>query len=592
MHFYLCFHTQDLYHKQDSILNISCLASMTLITLHTASFCRLLCLCFLALLLLPTLLVAQNEIVPNDNAVLLRNIWMVRGATAGGDRVGEGAGWVGDVNHSGQEDFAVLIGSTAEWRVYVDSNGKHTTTPFWTFDSGAGVPWRPVVGNFRGDSNLLVAFTRADMRIIEGVPHLTARLLFYEVKDSLGKPDQPVMVLNTATYIENASAYPRDILVSDLDGDGDDELILVFGSFLRNLERIATAEIWIYEGGADFQLDSPSVVLKDTRENNPTFYGAAIARLDGDGFPDILTSANYQSDPSSQVNIWWGGQAIHELSVTPDRSIDLNQTVLTLPPTMPALLDLDGDHIDDVVGTRLVDVEHDRWEIYYFSSKSASARSRRFDRDDAQKIFVSTSLFAAGSLGYLNDSLRRFEMLTLLGPSPEGGAGIFGLSGGKLGPNASYDALYSSPSGSVFGVGGVVPNCSGSGWDCFLTANPAWFGGDQGIAILLEGGPYIPNDDTTLSIQSIATEEHEAALHIWPNPVVDELHVAWRGDLKSSPATLRVFDLNGRQIVEGDVDGWRGEALWKCGSVSPGTYLLIVYDHQEVPIARTRIIKQ
>lgn len=33
-------------------------------------------------------------------------------------------------------------------------------------------------------------------------------------------------------------------------------------------------------------------------------------------------------------------------------------------------------------------------------------------------------------------------------------------------------------------------------------------------------------------------------------------------------------------------------SLWRCGDVTPGTYLLVVYNRHQTPIARARIIKQ
>ena len=174
---------------------------------------------------------------------------------------------------------------------------------------------------------------------------------------------------------------------------------------------------------------------------------------------------------------------------------------------------------------------------------------------------------------------------------------MFGLSGGKQGPNETYDLWYATSAdgmrgGDAFGVGGPIGDATGDGYSDYLTGNGSWGGLDQGIVLLLAGGPYIPNDDTTLSVQSVATDEHRAALHIWPNPVRDELHVAWRGDLKRPPGLLRIYDMNGRLIVEGPVNTGRGEAIWKCGSVASGSYLLVVCDRHGTVLAQTTLVKQ
>ena len=553
-------------------------------TFHIARFLPLLGVLFFTSISLE----AQNEIVQNDDAVLLRRIWMVRGGVVGGDRVGEGAGAIGDVNHSGLPDLAVLIGATAEWRVYVDSNNVHTTNPYWTFDSGAGVPWRPVLGDFRGDGNLLVGFTRADIREIRGVNHMTARLMFYELKDSLGKQEEPAMVLNTASYQDSSSAYPRDILVSDIDNDGDDELLLVFGSFLRDLQRTAKAEIWIFEGGPEFQLDTPTVVLKDTEENLTDVY-AAVGDLDGDSLPDLMIGANYVgTGPGNRpirYKFWWGKNRLSDLSIIPDHSVTLDKASVNIDAKF-TLLDCDGDGVKDIL--RLLYATP--LGVYlYRSAAGKNIRDRQLTIDDADGYFPGYSIFGSG--GYLGDSLQRFESIIMLG------ARVMFFQGGKNGPNYSYDAYYSAADdgltpGNVFGQGGPVGDVSGNGWEDYLTANPGWFNLEQGIVILLEGGPYIPTDDTTSGVEVVATVEHGSALHIWPNPVTDELHVAWRGDLKASPSLLRVYDMSGRLVVEGSIQGWQGEALWRCNDVTSGSYLLVVYDRDEQVIAQHQIIKQ
>ena len=63
------------------------------------------------------LLQAQNEIVANDSAKLLRRIWMVRGGVVGGDRVGALAGALGDLNQDSLQDFIWGVGSTGIWHV-------------------------------------------------------------------------------------------------------------------------------------------------------------------------------------------------------------------------------------------------------------------------------------------------------------------------------------------------------------------------------------------------------------------------------------------------------------------------------------------
>jgi hypothetical protein len=264
-----------------------------------------------------------------------------------------------------------------------------------------------------------------------------------------------------------------------------------------------------------------------------------------------------------------------------------------------AVADIDGDGTADLLGN--VGLGNDRYQINVYRSKvGKSARTRSYSIDDADQVFTTTNYYVEGNLGYLNDSLRRYQMVPFYGPDPRGGARMLAFSGGPDGLNATYDAYYSAASdglveASVFGIGigGPIGDATGDGWDDYITGNPNWYGPlKQGIAILLAGGPYIPNDDPTVSVQHVATSERSDALHLWPNPVRDILHIAWRGDLKRMPARMAVHDISGRVITEGAVQPGRGEALWRCASVAVGTYVLTIYDSRGDVIATERVVKE
>ena len=115
---------------------------------------------------------------------------------------------------------------------------------------------------------------------------------------------------------------------------------------------------------------------------------------------------------------------------------------------------------------------------------------------------------------------------------------------------------------------------------------------NTGIAIILSGGPEIPLDDTTLSVAEYPVAGESGGLYLWPNPVVDELHIAWRGDLPQKPSRFVVYDMLGREVVAGSVDSWRGSASWHCADVSSGTYLLVAFDNNDERIASATVIKR
>jgi len=113
----------------------------------------------------------------------------------------------------------------------------------------------------------------------------------------------------------------------------------------------------------------------------------------------------------------------------------------------------------------------------------------------------------------------------------------------------------------------------------------------SGIAGILGGGPQIPRDPT-MGVRAIAGEGHEQAVALWPNPMREELHIAWRGDLRRMPSRFVVYDMLGREVARGDVEPGRGAALWRCGDLPGGVYLLSIHDRAGGLITTTRIIKR
>ncbi|MEZ4784607.1 MAG: FG-GAP-like repeat-containing protein [Candidatus Kapaibacterium sp.] len=551
-------------------------------TLHTSLFLPLLGVLFFTSISLE----AQNEIVQNPEAVLLRRVWMMRGGVVGGDRVGALAGALTDVNHDSLQDFIWGLGSTGVWHLQYGGS-PISDTPAQSFFHSTTLSY-PVVGNFWGGSQEYVVF--ADFYTTKPA----GRTQYHPLVKAYAIDNDTIDLRGVGTFDPSRGIWPglestiTDMFAVDLNQDGDDELIVIVPGIQFDQEVDKRAEVWIFEGGPEFQLDTPTVVLKDTEENLTDVY-AAVGDLDGDSLPDLMIGANYVgTGPGNRpirYKFWWGKNRLSDLSIIPDHSVTLDKASVNIDAKF-TLLDCDGDGVKDIL--RLLYTTP--LGVYlYRSAAGKNIRDRQLTIDDADGYFPGYSIFGSG--GYLGDSLQRFESIIMLG------ARVMFFQGGKNGPNYSYDAYYSAADGgltpgNVFGQGGPVGDVSGNGWEDYLTANPGWFNLEQGIVILLEGGPYIPTDDTTSGVEVVATVEHGSALHIWPNPVTDELHVAWRGDLKASPSLLRVYDMSGRLVVDGSVEGWRGEAVWKCGSVAVGSYLLVVYDRNERMLAQTNIIKE
>ena len=109
--------------------------------------------------------------------------------------------------------------------------------------------------------------------------------------------------------------------------------------------------------------------------------------------------------------------------------------------------------------------------------------------------------------------------------------------------------------------------------------------------MVLAGGPHIPGEDSTVGVRALALESKGAALSLWPNPVREELNIAWRGDLERMPRRFEIHDMNGRLLAQGAVPDGDGSALWRCSDQPAGAYLLSIFDDTSL-LATTGFIKR
>ena len=517
-----------------------------------------------------------ETIEANPNVHTLHSIWKITGVNSE-DRVGSLAGSLGDISGDGLGDWAVADARSGAWKVYFGGSPVPDTVPDWRFEGATGSLSYPVVGNFYGTGEKVVAFAR-DTCNDNSICFF--RLYFFKAGNGTIE-ETPSAVLNTGIQF-----CVKDAIAADLDNDGDDELILT--------RSCSFPEIWIYEGGEDFlQSHQPTLLIAD-RDNNSigsSRYSSAIVDLNSDHLLDLITVGSYNDYP--RMKFWLGSETSPWDWDLPDRVIDLRESGIDLDFIVAHF---DGDSIPDFAGT--VYQDDTRLIHLYLSRSGKQSTARSFAREDAEKVLRTTLLRVRARVGFVNDKSHRYEVLPLIGPSlyhaNEPMMVLF--SGGKLGPNNTWDAYY-SPSSDGVTPGGVFQyihpllDVDGNGWDDFLTSDSRWFGFNHGIAMVIAGGPEIPNDDPTVSVEEVATEEHGAALHIWPNPVKEDLHIAWRGDLKRMPHRFAVHDEVGRLVAEGSVEPGVGAARWRCGNVSSGMYLLTVFDKEDRMIASTRFIK-
>lgn len=550
-------------------------------------------LCLLALPSIALRAQTADTILPNPKAVLLKRIWMVRGSTGGGERVGDGAGSVHDVNNDSLSDIAVYRGRDERWGIYLGDRTTGATPSMWSFDSSSSVPAHPTVGRFFGDSQQVVGFPRYERIDSLGRTQFFLKYSFFKV-DSMGLQSEPCMVFDpSATILSGGELVLSDILTSDLDLDGDDELIVAVRYTLIDTVISRTGLIWIFAGGPNFQVDSPTVILRDT-EPNRIRYSLNIAQLNNDPYPDLLIAGDYEDNRANKLKFFWGKPSLQELSTTPNRSITLTDPFYPRIGNGIGLADVDADLVTDLF------LPGPDGKIYLWRmgipTKDPQTRSLRLD--DAEVSWVSNGYLSPSRPGSLNDSTTSRQMIGFVGPSPLGGAMLVALSTNQQPINPTYEAFYG---GAYDGLGpynvfsnndGPAGDVNGDGWCDYLTAQPKWPASDAGIAMILAGGPYIPRDDATTSVHDLPAEGKRDALAVWPNPVSEVLNIAWRGDLQRMPRRFVIHRINGERVAGGVVEPSVGAAIWHYETVASGSYLLTAYDAKNQVIATTTFIKQ
>jgi hypothetical protein len=356
----------------------------------------------------------------------------------------------------------------------------------------------------------------------------------------------------------------QEVLVADLDNDGDDELIMFTGGTLRDGVLSKHPEVWIFEGGAGFQVNEPTKILRDSEENGSNGGQFMVAgRWDNDGNLDIVTGSGYATG-GNKVKFYFGREGSPWNWTTPDRVVPMSGFIP---------LDCDGDGMLDIAVGNVV----------LFLSRGKDIRTRSFKQEDIDRIYYAPyARFVPGRVGYLNDSARHYEMLDIR----FNGIDNF-LGGGPSGPDGDYEASSGDDATAFIRPAGDI---NGDGWDDLLGGWPD-VNFDAGVAAVFAGGPYIPRDPS-LGVRAVAGEGRSNAISIWPNPATTELHIAWRGDLKRMPRRFAIHDLLGRLIAQGEVESWRGEALWQCADAPAGSYILSIIDYRGEMITTIPVIKQ
>ncbi len=525
----------------------------------------------IAVLATPWFLHAQpaDTITRNPNAVQLRAVWQKYG-TRDNQYVGYGIGGIPDINGDSIAEFSV---NTADGlMIYDGSRGVLSDSPSAVLQIGQPDSKRVVTGNFWGTGHTAIAGIRGEEEVINGTTFY--HTLVYVYRTDVGHVDtMPASILDPRRMTPRTRmANPIDIVGADLDGDGTDEMILLTGGVDRAGVNLRKFEVWIYKGGPNFQLDSPTVIIRGEheREGATALY---IGHWDDDQYLDMAVATDSIDPGPKKLKFFFGGPGSPWNWTVPDRSVVFGGAVV---------LDADGDGMLDI------SVVRPEWRVGLFRSGSGkSIRTRSLTPEDLDGTYYQQGYHNPARLGYLADSLRHYEMLAIFQTGGGGGPVFLGLGGGPNGPDHTYD-VYSNA--AIFALLEPIADVTGDGWNDLLGSYPQ-DNFNRGVAAVFAGGPYIPRDSTA-DVEEIAVAGRERAFSVWPNPMCDALHIAWRGDLRRFPARFVVHDMAGREVARGDVEPWRGEALWQAGARASGAYLLTVFDSNNQLIISIPVIKQ
>ncbi len=548
---------------------------------------RLVCVSVLLLLLMLGSVSAQvDPITADPGAKRLNPVWWIEGdRVIGGDRIGDGIGGIGDVFGTGKGAWAVHFGKLDEWRVYRAYDDSLGTVPVWSLANSGPAPPYPVLGDFWGSGRKAVGFASGSSEVVDRRTRYYYELHIFRT-DSNRLDSAATVVLNTRLMTPPTQIFPEDVLAVDLDGDGADELIIPLGGAIRGTTLSTQGEIWIYRGGANFQVDTPTVILTDPEILVGPSKLAASGDFDGDGRMDLAMAEYYgTSETIKRLYLFWGTDRLEDFGRPEHRRI------IELGPGYPdadygiTALDCDGDGITDLVMDRTWNTSEPA--VYLFRSRTGKdARTRSYQMSDADGVFPGYRNHRSG--GYLNDSTKRYAMLIVIanGFTPGDPSRMLAFSGGEHGPDHRYDAYnnyaftHSYPAGDI----------DGDGWGDYIGGSYQYGTVNSGIAMLFFGGPYIPRDPT-MGVEVVAGEGHAQAISVWPNPAREELHVAWRGDLRRSPRIFHVHDGGGRLVASGEVDASSGGALWRCGGAAAGVYIVSIQDAQGSLLASVTVTK-
>ncbi len=522
---------------------------------------------FVVALMLPLILPAQPPpgITENpEGAVRLQTIWRLIGGGSEETRVALAFGPAGDVNNDGYDDFFVT--RRLRWDLYL-GGPVPSTQPAWSLTSSAfqlEPNNEPIVGNFLGDSTMLVGLRDDRCNPTNGQCFAVIRFFRPHVDSLLVETP---WVLDLGEQPDGFRAFARD-----LDQDEDEELVVI------NKEGESIV-VRIYEGDLDFDLAEPTHMLQISDSSATTgrrdVY-SGITRTNSDPSVGLVIARTIPVKGETEVYFWWGSSSgFLQWDHNPDKTIRSIQGEISIQPLSVGVpQDFDGDGIYDPLG--VIWTGENAGSYLWLSRESGGAKEATYD-EATSSAYYPESIWLPG-FGFVADSLQRYEMMSLGRLNQTGDA--YGLGGGLYGPNNTYDAHFGGSDGPAFG-GIDVGDVDGNGWRDRLAASPTYGGPNVGGAVIIAGGPYIPVDDPTVSVESAPVAGEARGLSLWPNPVVENLHIAWRGDLPAMPHLMRIYNALGELVEERGLPTWEGTTIWSGTGHPAGAYTIVLFDVED-----------
>ncbi|MFZ5999582.1 MAG: T9SS type A sorting domain-containing protein, partial [Bacteroidota bacterium] len=101
------------------------------------------------------------------------------------------------------------------------------------------------------------------------------------------------------------------------------------------------------------------------------------------------------------------------------------------------------------------------------------------------------------------------------------------------------------------------------------------------VVATTDGCSSIPSEEKVILITGL--ESRNAEIRAYPNPVEDELVFELTGSLRSIPSTVKLYDMNGKQVESAN---GTGKIQLNTAFYAPGNYLVVIESGNQITSGR------